>query len=371
MSKDDRPVLFVTNLVAPDRVGAFAALHARTPIELALFGGRSHHATGAVEDPGVPHRHIGQREVHALAASGRYRAVVCGTAGRAALPAAYLGARRARVPFLLWSALWAPLRTPAHVAARPLMAHLYRHADHVVTYGEHVSAFARAQGARQVTVAPQAVDNAFWSAAPDGTALDVPVLTTQAEPFVVMFAGRASRAKGLQELLASWRISGLASASAELVLVGISADQIPATSGDTIRAVGPQDPPALRNFLHAAHVLAIPSIATRTFREPWALIANEAMNQRLPIIATDAVGAAAGGLVRHERNGLIVPAGDTGAMAGALTRLQGDAALRRTLGEHGARDVHAYTHDAWATAFASALRTRGPRDTPIPRREDC
>ena len=251
------------------------------------------------------------------------------------------------------------------------MAHLYRHADHVVTYGEHVSAFARAQGARRVTVAPQAVDNAFWSAAPDGPALNVPVLTSRPKPFVVMFAGRAARAKGLQELLAAWRVSGLATAPGTLVLVGVPPEQIPANSGDAIRAVGHQDPPAVRNFLRSAHVLAIPSIATRTFREPWALIANEAMNQRLPIIATDAVGAVAGGLVRHERNGLVVPAGDTGAMAGALTRLQGDPALRRALGEHGARDVHAYTHDAWATAFASALRTGEPRDTPIPRREDC
>ena len=108
-----RPVLFVTNHVPPDRAGAFAALHGRERIELALFGGRSHHATTGLEDPGVPHRRVGEPDVHALAASGRYRAVVCGTAGRVALPAAWLGARRAGVPFVLWSALWAELRTPA------------------------------------------------------------------------------------------------------------------------------------------------------------------------------------------------------------------------------------------------------------------
>ena len=127
-----RPVLFVTNAVPPDRVGAFAALHDRVGIELALFGGRSHHATGGVADPGVPYRDVAQREVHALAASGRYRAVVAGTVGRTALPAAWLGARRARVPFVLWSALWADLRTPAHVLARPLMAAIYRDAEAVV-----------------------------------------------------------------------------------------------------------------------------------------------------------------------------------------------------------------------------------------------
>ncbi len=51
----DRPVLFVTNHVPPDRVGAFQALHEAEGIELALFGGRLHHATAGVRDPGVPH----------------------------------------------------------------------------------------------------------------------------------------------------------------------------------------------------------------------------------------------------------------------------------------------------------------------------
>ena len=77
---DARPVLVVTNLVPPDRAGAFQALHEREGVELALFGGRSHHATGGVDDPGVPHRTIGQRDAYRLAASGAYRAVPAITA---------------------------------------------------------------------------------------------------------------------------------------------------------------------------------------------------------------------------------------------------------------------------------------------------
>ncbi|MCW2958358.1 MAG: glycosyltransferase family 4 protein [Solirubrobacterales bacterium] len=355
-----KPVLFVTNLVAPDRVGAFAALHARTPIQLALFGGRSHHATGAVDDPGVPHVHVRQRDLHGLAASGRFRAVVCGTAGRTALPAAYLGARRAGVPFVLWSALWAHLHTPAHLAARPLLARIYTGADHVVTYGEHVSAFARAQGAQHVTVAPQAVDNAFWSAPGDPAATGLSPRVLDPATFRVMFAGRDDRAKGLVELLDAWRTAGLGPACAALILAGVTRDLDRDEAGGAVYAVGRQEPVALRNFLAASSVLVIPSVPAPAFREPWALIANEAMNQHLPIIATDAVGAAAGGLVRHERNGLIVPAGDSHALADALRRLHRDAPLRRTLGEHAARDVAPYTHDAWAAAFASVLDTVAP-----------
>jgi hypothetical protein len=322
-----KPVLFVTNYVAPDRVGAFAALHERVGIELLLFGGRSHHATQAVGDPGVPHRHVAEREIAALAREGR--AVICGTAGRRALPAAYLGARRARVPFVLWSALWHEPRTPAHLAARPLMRHIHRRADAVVTYGPHVSGHARRLGARRVFEAPQAVDNAFWGEQQ----------ATEEHPFTALFAGRTVRAKGLDVLRSAW-------AQARL-------------DGAELKVSEAATPVQLRNFYASSDVLVVPSLRTRSFREPWGLVCNEAMNQRLPIIASDETGAAAGGLVRHERNGLITRAGDAAELAAALRRLHGDPALRSRLGETGRRDVSVYTYDAYAAGFAEALLACG------------
>jgi glycosyltransferase involved in cell wall biosynthesis len=319
-------VVFVTNHVPPDRAGAFAALHERVPLLLALFGGRSHHATAGVDDPGVPFRRVTQRQVHALAASRRFAAVVCGTAGRIALPAAFLGAQRANAPFVLWSALWGDLTTPAHVAARPLLRRIHRRAAVVVCYGPHVAAYAQGLGARATAIAPQAVDNAFWAAR----------VTAGEHPFTALFVGRDVPEKGLAVLRAAWQRAPLPGARLEVV--------------DGAR------PEEVRNSYAGADVLVIPSLATRHFLEPWGLVANEAMNQRLPIIATDAVGAAAGGLVRDGRNGLVVPAGDEAALAGALRTLHDDPALRAELGLNGANDVAAYTHTAWADAFAAALR---------------
>jgi glycosyltransferase involved in cell wall biosynthesis len=342
-----KPILFVTNHVPPERVGAFAALHRRVPIELALFGGRSIHATAGVEDPGVPHRFVEQRQIAALARSRRYAAVVCGTAGRAALPAAFAGARAAGTPFLLWSALWAHPRTPAHLlAGAPLMATLYRAADAVVAYGPHVAAFARARGARNVHLAPQAVDNAFWSA---------PLSPARRSSFLVVFLGRPSRAKGATVLLDAWRESGLDASAAALVLVGAGTGPPRLPAGGAVAFVGPQPPDQVRNFLAAADVCVIPSLRTRSFREPWGLVANEAMNQSTPVIASEEVGAVAGGLVRHERNGLVVPAGDVPALAAALRRVHGDPDLRAALGANARRDVAAYTFEAWAAGFRGAL----------------
>jgi glycosyltransferase involved in cell wall biosynthesis len=109
----------------------------------------------------------------------------------------------------------------------------------------------------------------------------------------------------------------------------------------------------------ACEVLVVPSIPTPTFREPWGLVVNEAMNRGLAVIASDAVGAAAGGLVRDGENGLVVPAGERGALAGAITRLAGDPQLRARMGAAGLGDVEAYSHDAWAEGFSRALATVG------------
>ncbi len=121
----------------------------------------------------------------------------------------------------------------------------------------------------------------------------------------------------------------------------------------------PVPPPQLRDMYAAADVLVMPSIPTRTFREPWGLVVNEAMNRKLPVIASDAVGAVAGGLVRDGHNGLVVPAGDARALAAAMRRLAADAPLRARLGAAGERDVQAYTHDAWAQGFVRALGSLG------------
>ena len=181
-------------------------------------------------------------------------------------------------------------------------------------------------GAKTVAITPQAVDNAFWSAR---------VETPDSHPFTALFVGRDVPEKGLAILREAWRRAAL--------------------DGAQLEVLSDATPEQVRNSYARADVVVIPSIATRHFLEPWGLVANEAMNQRVPIIATDAVGAAAGGLVRDGRNGLVVPAGDADALATALRTLHGDRELRARLGENGARDVAAYTHAAWADAFAQAL----------------
>jgi glycosyltransferase involved in cell wall biosynthesis len=88
-------------------------------------------------------------------------------------------------------------------------------------------------------------------------------------------------------------------------------------------------------------------------------VINEAFNQRLPALATDAVGAAAGGLVRTHVNGLVVPGADAGALADAIGTLAADPQLRARMGSAGAEAVRPYTYAAWAEGFSQAFASVG------------
>jgi len=348
-----RPVLFVTNHAPAYRVPAFARLHEREDVEYALIGGDVRHGGGGTAPAAdtLPARHLSERDVFALAASGRHRAVVAGISGRVALPAAYLGARRARVPFLLWATLWAHPRTAVHALSYLPLRHVYRHADAIVTYGPHVSAYVRAKGARgPVLEAAQAVDGPFWgetTSAPDRRA-----------PFQALFVGRLEREKGVPVLTDAWRRSGLGAPHATLVLAGGGRLE-PGAAVPGTQAAGPLAAPQVRNLYAGSDVLVLPSIPRPDFLEPWGLVVNEAMHQGLPVIATDAVGAAAGGLVEHGRTGLVVPAGDAAALAAALRRLYEEPGLRDRLGAAARERVAAYSFDAWADGMVRGLAAVG------------
>ena len=120
-------------------------------------------------------------------------------------------------------------------------------------------------------------------------------------------------------------------------------------------------PEALRELFAAADALVLPSEPTRSFREPWGLVANEAMLQGTPVIATDAVGAAAGGLVRDGDTGLVVAAGDARMLAAAIGRLAADPELRAQQAERGRTAALAHDFEAWARAFSRALESAGAR----------
>ncbi len=342
-----KPVALVTGVVSDHRSEPFRILAEREGVVVLAW-----------DDPGAVGTRTTQAGAARAVASGRYRAVIAGLGGRVALPATYMAARRARIPFVLWASLWAHPRTPAHVLSALPMRALYARADAVVTYGPHVTRYVeRFRSAGNVFDAPQAVDPTVFgravSAAERAHAREQ--MGAEADAFVALFAGRLVPEKGIDTLLAAWRQASLPDA-ARLVLAGSGPIAVDAPA---VTALGMVTRAELPPFYAAADVLVLPSIATATFREPWGLVCNEAMHQGTPVIASDAVGAAAGGLVVDGDTGLVVPAGDADALAARLTALAGAPELRDRLGSQARERVASYTPERWADAMRRALAAVG------------
>jgi glycosyltransferase involved in cell wall biosynthesis len=206
----------------------------------------------------------------------------------------------------------------------------------------------RFRGARgNVFEAPQAVSAAEFGAPVEPRRLG--------DGFELLFAGRLEREKGIEVLLEAWRLASLGD-DATLVLAGDG----PATAhGPGVRALGRVPREQLPALYAGADALVLPSIRTATFLEPWGLVVNEAMHQGTPVIASDAVGAVAGGLVRDGRNGLVAPAGDPRALATRIQALAGDRGLRERLGAAAREDVQAYSEEAWVAGMQRALQAVG------------
>jgi glycosyltransferase involved in cell wall biosynthesis len=285
--------------------------------------------------------------------------------GKFALPVTYAVARLRRKPFVFWASMWTHPAAGLHRFTRPLMRYLYRHSDWVVTYGRHVSRFVVSEGARPdcVSESPQAV-----------TAQPSPPPTSErwTTPAPLLYVGRLERWKGVDILLRAlaelpddnWRLT-IAGDGAERESLMQLADQL-RLSG-SVRFLGKVPNRDLAVVYQQSAAVIVPSVATPQVTEVWSLVVNEAMQAGALVVATDAVGAAADGLVTHERTGLVSAANDVAALAATLRKMFAtDREELAAIAAEGQRRVAHYTHERAAQAFADAatnvLRPRGEAD---------
>lgn len=90
-------------------------------------------------------------------------------------------------------------------------------------------------------------------------------------------------------------------------------------------------------------------------REPWGIVVNEAAACGLPLILTDAVGAAADLLVPGE-NGEVVRSGDVEGQAAAIAKLAADDALRERYGRRSRELAAPWGYGPSVESFVAAMK---------------
>ena len=200
---------------------------------------------------------------------------------------------------------------------RPIL----RRARAVVAASTWLADEARALGAGAVDVIPSGVD--------------VPAeVAPQPEPPRLLYAGRLSPEKGIEELLDATQGLDVA-----VVGDGPLRDRVPGAVGFV-----PHD--ELSRFYERSAVVVCPSR-----REGFGVVCAEAMAHGRPVVAS-AVGGLLD-LVVDGETGLLVPPRDARALRTAIDRLLADADLRRRMGEAARERIR--EHFSWEAVTAATV----------------
>lgn len=365
-------VVLLTEIPAPFRIPLFNGLAAREDVDpLVLFLSRS--------DPRRPHYTVYEDEFRhrwrvlpgrQLERGGRWivlsrgviRAlrrerpalVVVGGWNQPAFWQAALYARVTRTPLAAWVESTArdvrPGSLPLELAKRLLVASCSAFLVPGTASREYVRSLGVADD--RIVTAPNAVDLGIFGRRVEELRPQRDELRTErglTAP-VVLYVGRLDPEKGVDVLLEAAR-----DAAATFVLVGAGRDEerLRAAAPPNVRFVGTATREELPAWYALADAFVLPARS-----DQWGMVLNEAALAGLPLVATDAPGAAHD-VIEDGVNGFRVPAGDAAALAAALRRAL-DPDFARRAGTRSREIGGRYTPEAWAAAVASvaSLRTR-------------
>ena len=192
---------------------------------------------------------------------------------------------------------------------------------------------------------------------PLGVDVDVFPVGAHPRPPVLLFAGRVRPEKGVAVLAEALPLILDAAPEARIHVAGDGPmlpelrRAVPSALTERVRFLGTIPPSDLAREYATARAVLVPSI----WKENFALVGLEAMSSGTPVIASDLGGIRE--WLRHEENGLAVPAGDARALAEASLRLLRDPELAARLGAEGRRTAESMSMARHAEALATLYRS--------------
>jgi len=277
--------------------------------------------------------------------------VVVGGWNQPAFWLAALYSALARVPLVAWVESTSRDRRPGTALTELPKRLLIRRCAAFLVPGrasrDYLLGFGVSDG--RITDAPNAVDTALFGTAVDEARRDRDGLrrTLGLTRCTFLCVGRLDHEKGVDLLIDAMR-----EVEADLVLAGRGPEhkRLAAAAPANVRFAGWLDRDALVRWYAAADAFVLPSRS-----DQWGMVLNEAATAGLPLIATEAVGAAHD-LIEDSVNGFRVPTGDTAALAKALSHVAADGDLRATAGRRSRELAGRYTPAAWADAVSATVR---------------
>jgi glycosyltransferase involved in cell wall biosynthesis len=173
-------------------------------------------------------------------------------------------------------------------------------------------------------------------------------------PRTFLFAGRYVPEKGIGVLMEAYRrYRRQVGDPWPLVCCGSGPENARLLGQEGVRDLGYQLPSKLPALFAQHGVFVMPSLV-----EPWGVAIAEAAATGLPLICSDACGAARD-VLREYYNGLTVRSGDPAALTAAMVWMHDNYQRLRTLGPRGRSLAQAHSAEIWAERLqACVARTR-------------
>ena len=283
---------------------------------------------------------------------------------------AFVYARMTKTPLQIWSESTLKDERSSSNIKHKLKAWIVNQADGYIVPGNAQKNYLVNLKAREdrIYIASNAVDSDFFTSQAQYYRQQKAVWKEKLgiNGCVILYVGRLIDEKGIPELLEAFtKLSGNKQVTLVIVGNGSQATEYHSYTQqlklDNVVFAGFQTQSALPQYYGIADIFVFP-----TKSDPWGLVLNEAMAAGLPIVCSDAAGAAPD-LVVNGKNGYLVPVGDVEKLSEALQILVEDESLREKMGLHSSEIIADYTPQKMAQGLKKAIQRVSNAQNPKPR----
>ncbi|HLG19355.1 MAG TPA: glycosyltransferase family 4 protein [Bdellovibrionota bacterium] len=244
----------------------------------------------------------------------------------------------------------------------PWVRKVYARSSANLVTGSEAQAYAEHYGARRESIFrfPNSIDGPEYAARVDQERVHQQAhrktLRLSQGP-ITLFVGALNYRKGVDLLIAAFREVASRISNSSLVLVGNGSwesalrTQVEQSGlSKQVTFLGFVQPSDLPKIYACSDLMVLPSR-----EETFGAVICEALAARLPVITTDAVGAARD-FVISEKTGLVVPSDDAPSLATAMLRLLSDKNLRSNMSAAAHAHMQPWTHDRMAAELRNSVR---------------
>jgi len=361
-------IAFITNLCPHYRYKLFSLLASKYSFDFYFF-----------EDPkktkeDIKHLEIyrkGERfnylslaEIFRKLLKNRYNVIIKCTNNKWSFLCSFIISKLINARFIVWHTIWYYPQTLQYRLFSSLFLTILKHfSDAIVVYGEHGKRFLMEKSINpdKIFIAWQTVDNEIF-----GRNVNEEEIRNIKRKFnipegkkIILYVGRFKKLKGINYLLEA--LDKLDKSKFLFIAIGYGDLEDYMTvyckdKGIDYRLVELVPYHALPPYYKLANFLVLPSITTKTLKECWGMVVNEAFNQGCPVVVTDAVGAGMGGLVCDGVNGFVVSEKNSNKLTEAMAKILFDDGLRQHLSRNALEEIEGWTYERQAQGFLDAVK---------------